>query len=56
MNFIALAWWVLAGESLCVQITSRLIHEGDEHEIKIEGDEDKFFKDRDGADNNNRDN
>ena len=56
MNFVALAWWVLAGESLCVQITSRLIYEGDGHEIKMEGEEDDFFEDRDGAENNHRDN
>ena len=54
MNFIALAWWVLAGESLCVQITSRLIYEGDGHEIKIEGEGDNLDDDRDGADDNNR--
>ncbi|KAL8726530.1 MAG: hypothetical protein Q9166_006662 [cf. Caloplaca sp. 2 TL-2023] len=39
VRFVGLAWWLLAAESLCVQVTSRLIHEGDGHEIKLEGED-----------------
>lgn len=47
MGFVALAWWVLAVESLGVQVTSRLIYEGDGHEIKMEGEEDILDDDDD---------
>ena len=50
MGFVALAWWLLAGESLCMQITSRLIYEGDGHEIKMDGEDDK--QDNDAEENN----
>lgn len=48
MRFVALAWWLLAAESLCVLVTSRLIHEGDGHEIKMDGEDDE--QDNDGED------
>lgn len=48
VGFVALAWWVLAAESVCVQVTSRLIYEGDGHEIKLDGEE------HDGEENDNR--
>ena len=37
IGFIRLAWWLLAGESLCLQVTSRQTYE-----IKMDGEEDKL--------------
>lgn len=51
MNFVALAWWLLAAESLCVQITSRLLYEGNGHEIKLEGEETGVDEDDDDTGN-----
>lgn len=53
MGFVALAWWVLAVESLGVQITSRLIYEGDGHEIKMDGEEEVLDDEEDGGGYNN---
>lgn len=53
-GFVALAWWALAVESLGVQVSSRLIFEGDGHEIKLEGEEDVVHDERDERDSNNR--
>ena len=54
MGFVALAWWLLAVESLWVQVTSRLIYEGDGHEIKMDGEEDVLDDDDAGGETNNR--
>ncbi len=42
IEFVRLAWWLLARESLCMQVPSRLIYE-----VKMDGEEDKLNDDGD---------